>query len=1401
MTSESTRLVSIWGSPGFGKTSVAIAVGDHLQARELPVYFLSLRGLKSKSDLTSKFLSLFRQAGPLESDNLHDLSADDELCLSLDRISDRCVIILDNADDLLECGVPNVKKEVFNLIGEILNRSGKVKFLLTTRESLAFLNLHFQGHKSVRIRELDKLSCQTLARELLPGASPSDLTNVSQICGQVPLAIKLLCSSISEDYIPYNQFIEFIKRTENILEMLDSPDYPTNSRLRSLFESSFQRLSTQDQEALVSLCILPGHFDLKISAAVLGITRTTEAEKVLRRLQRKSLIDSSSELSKFSMHKLVQSFAREKGEADMKETILISKSRSREFFIAQFEKLNENFLCGRSMSAFIEFYEEEKSIVQSLIDGCLDSRTADRVFDVLAKAELFLDTLFSIEGSTFDKIFDTAIMAARNTGKNVFYRRLLTSKAFAQVTWGTSGNTEKLLSVPKAVQVQTSSQCDGENGKRLCYYGIHQIYIGKPEEGVKVLEQALSSMNTSQEHTILRAIIFQIFAIYYQSKNDSVRSSNFCLKALKECRDARDTGLLVIPMPELARREVGEHCIVPSENQPLKVEVIFLVSKAIENVPISDTNEMFANLLLTILSDCKSALNTSKTGWFNFHRHIVGAVRSFGRYEDALKLAEERISFHQKELQRNDKRKETNGERQKRHEEALAQNYMELGYSQCGKGNYTEAITSFTRALNMRINLFGEEHSKTADSYHEVGVTQHLRGNNTAALESAKRALDIRIKLFGEEHPETADSYHSVGVKQHSLRDYTAALESAKRALDIRIKLFGEEHSETAESHDAVGVRQHSLSNYTSALESKKRALDIRIQLFGEEHPETAESHDAVGVTQHSLSNYTSALESKKRALDIRIKLFGEEHPMTADSWHSVGLTQHSLRDYTAALESEKRALDIRIKLIGDEHPKTADSYHSVGVIQHSLKDYTSALESVKRALDIRIKLFGEEHPMTADSYHEVGVTQHSLKDYTAALESAKSALDIRIKLFGEEHPMTADSYHEVGVTQHSLSDYTAALESKKRALHIRIKLLGEEHSKTADSYHSVGVTQHSLRNYIVALEYDKLALDIRIKLFGEEHPLTADSYHEVGVRQHSLMDYTAALESEKRALGIRIKWFGDEHPNTAYSYHSVGVIQHLRGNNTAALKSFKRALDIRITLFGEEHPMTADSYHEVGVTQHLRGNNTAALESAKRALDIRIKLFGEEHPKTADSYHSLGITQHSQKDYTAALESAKSALDIRIKLFGEDHPMTADSYHEVGVTQHSLSDYTAALESKNRALDIRIKLFGEENSKTADSYHSVGVTQHSLRNYTAALEYDKRSLDIRIKLFGEEHPLTADSYHEVGVRQHSLMDYTAALESEKRALGIRSKWFGKEHPKTAQSCRSVWYLESVCKY
>ena len=1321
MTSESTRLVSVWGSPGFGKTSIAIAVGHHLKAQGLPVYFLSLRGLVSKGDLTSKFLGLFRQYATLEDEQLpvQHLSPDDELCKFFCEVADHCVFILDNADDLFECGVPKVKEEVINLIGEILNCNDKVTFLLTTRESIGYLDLRFQGHHDIKIKELDGFSSRNLAHELLPEASTIDCINVAHICGNVPLAMKLMCSSISEDFLQPSQCINaFMESADSIVEMLDNPDYPSDQRLKSLFDASFQRLSTTEKEALVSLCVLPEEFDVKIAEAVLRIRRP-EVVKLLQRLQRKSFIHHSSKTEKFSIHKLLLSFAREKGELEMKEVVLNSRSHFHDFHISLFGRLNEYFFTGHSMSSFIDFFEAEQSIVGSLIDGCLDSKTVERVLDVLVGAELFLYILYGSNGAMFYTIYDSAIKAANRLGESNLCKKLLYSKILGSVAFGATGKTRQLLSEAAGFQVPTAEQ----RGKHLCYNGIYQLAVGKVEDGVKGLEEALSLMDTNPENAVLKVIVSQILTLYYRFKNNSVNSSFFYMKAVQECQLLGDTGLLVIPETEETaekNEEYNSHSRTSdnTQNQPLQIEVLFLVSRSVAHFSTNVTDQFFRNLLNSILQRSETALPTGTTGSFNYHRTGLFLLNKLCKR--ALPIALDNLfAFHSATIQENLNNK-----------------------------NHLEALQSCTREVTIKLKLFGEDHAETANSYNSLAATQSSLGDYTSAAESDKHALAIRLKLFGENHAETANSYHSLAAIQHSLGDYTSAAESDKHALDIRLKLFGEDHAETANSYHSLAATQSSLGDNISAAESYKHALAIRLKLFGEEHSETADSYYSLGVTQHSLGDNTLAASSAKRALAIRLKLFGEEHSETADSYYSLGVTQHSLGDNTLAASSAKRALAIRLKLFGEEHSETADSYYSLAAIQHSLGDYTSAAASDKRALAIRLKLFGEEHSETAYSYYSLGFTQQSLGDYTSAAESKMRALAIRLKLFGEEHSDTADSYYSLGFTQNARGDYTSAAESAKRALAIRLKLFGEEHSRTANSYYSLGVTQHSLGDYTSASESKKRALAIILNLFGEEHSETAKTYHSLGLTQHSLGNYASAAESVKRTLAIRLKLLGEEHSETADSYHSLGVTQQSLADYTSAAESHKHALAIRLKLFGENHAKTANSYHSLAATQGSLEDYTSAAESDKHALAIRLKLFGEDHAETANSYHSYAATQSSLGDNISAAESYKHALAIRLKLFGEEHSETADSYYSLGVTQHSLGDNTLAASSAKRALAIRLKLFGEEHSETAKSYYLLGFTQQSLGDYTSAAESKMRALAIRLKLFGEEHSDTADSYY-----------------------------------------------------
>ena len=877
LTSGCTRIVSIWGSPGFGKTSVALSVGNRLLTQERwPVYFVSLRGLQSKVDLTSKLLSFLKHS-VTDGQPSQRLSLDDELCSRFAEISGPLLLILDNADELLErAGAPEVKKQVIHLLEEVLSRNKSVKFLVTTRESFEYLNVCLEGHQSVRIGPLGVNSSQELVRELLPNASTYDCLRIAQLCGHVPLALKLSCSLISgEDVLSVSQSLrDIIKAKGNMIELLDNPDYPSSLRLKSLFESSFQRLSQQEKEFLVSLSIFPENFDLKDVVEVLDKERI-EAKMLLQSLGRKSLLDASSRPDSFSMHTLIQSFTREKGEREMKRTFLNSKARFYEHYITLLEELNSGFRTEHSMLAYETFYEKKQNIIRSLTESLSDAERADRVFDVLVEAELFLDSLFWLlsEAANFNKIYDAALEAARDLGNDVLYRRLLVSRAFSEITWGRRGKTMELLSEAEKIQAKSSTVPDGEKGKRLCYLGFYQLVIGQTQNGVQCLQESLFLMDNTTEGSILRIILFQVVAVYYQFNTYSISSANFYSKALQECRSLLETHahLLVVPaMQSMRRMTTDERKRSPHTvallNQPLELQIIFLVREVTKHFAHVDINKSLGNVVLKMLNDIESEIgNRASLGLFSLHRMIVIMLGIFCKSEDVrIVIARERILYHVAALEQCKQNSSGKNDKQnpaiscEMHKDALAKSYLDIGFALRGKEDFDSALKCEQHALEIRLEQYGEFHSSTADCYLSLGATQYAKGDFPSSLHSTQRALDISRKLLGDEHPSTAYSSEFLGAVQHKLHEFSLALQSKQHALDIRLKLFGEEHSSTADSYYSLGVTQHEVGDIDAALKSQKRGLDIKLKLFRGEQFNSLDGYYSLGIKQNELGDYSS---------------------------------------------------------------------------------------------------------------------------------------------------------------------------------------------------------------------------------------------------------------------------------------------------------------------------------------------------------------------------------------------------------------------------------------------------------------------------------------------------------------------------------------------------------------
>ena len=1442
-TSESTRIVSIYGPPAFGKSQVAIAAGHHLKSQGKKVYHIDLYDVHTKDDFISALLRFCSNQSVG-----HYTRVVDFLLQEFRKIEEPKYFILDNADHLLK---PEVKDGFIRLMKDILTNCTKLTFLVSTTESSEFSVLASLGQKEVRVESLDNVSSQNLVQKWLPEASNADCKKIAQFCGHVPILIRVMCNAFPQNELPLSQAIDnFIRSSDSVLSRLDNPEEIATSRLSLVLDSSYQTLSQDNKEAFVSLSVIPGTFDLKVAAAVLGIA-PTYAEKTLRSLHRKALIDAGLQPGTYKVHRILQLFGREKGEQEMSEVILNSNIRFFDYFLSLFNDLNERFFSEHSLSACFDFHENKQSIVSSLIQGCSESATRNRAFNVLISGVLCLDTLLWSDRVSFNKIYDSAISEAKKHGNIVTCDQLVLAKAFSEVTWGIEeAETLQLFSRTKKVEALTS---DCEKGKLSCYFGVHQLANGRTAEGVKLLEDSAVYLRDACDPflKILKVLAFQILSLYYKSEDNLDRAVEFYKRTSEACEEAANQSLLVIQKLTSSGCRTNEERISQEENLPLVLEVNFLVSKAAKIFSSTETMKIFENDVLQTRKEVDAKLSrNSKAGLIFLHQSIVGVLAEMTGYEEAIRsiqavIERQNMVLSQSKMIEDDFSAEGDSSDQYsednksevEHKEALARNYSYLSALHFRMEDYKASLESQNLALDIRRELYDERHPEIADSYHELGIILRALGNCNLALHFQQLALDIRLDHCGENPSKTAASYHELGVTQCKKEEFSSALRSHESALKIRLENLDEKHRDIASSYHELGITQWYLEKYESALDSHNKARSIALEVMGKYHSVTANSYHELGKTHFCLEDYRAALRSHHHALRTRLDILGEQHSDTADSFHEIGVTLFEMECFSSALQYHMRSLKTRqllhgaqqAELFGENHPQKADSYHAIGVAQsyHQLGrtqcqmgNYDQAFQSHKCALSLKKRLFGEDHMETADSYDELGKVSFFKRNFSAAFKMQRLVLGMRQQKLDGEHKKIGDNLYQLGLVQKELEEYEKSLKLHQHALHIRMKRFGENHTKTADSYYQVGIVQYHLERYNRALDSHLKARRIREKLLdNSSHTEIADSHLEISKCQVKRCVFDLALRSNQEALKIRTELLVEQKEELALYSQEQQIKKLLLQDHAPALELYQHtqwltqkyssrcqtcddydSLKKLLANFKHQLIKRANDYYHLGSEECMKipethsgvSTLTAGLRLHQQALVLRLALLGEKYEDTAQSHNDIGVTQNGLMDYTSALESHQRALDIRLELFGENHKDTAASYTNIGVAQINLGDYTSALESHQRALDIRLELFGENHKDTAASYNNIGVAQANLGDYTSALESHQRALHIPREVFGENHPDTADSYNNIGVTQANLGDYTSALESHQRALHIRRELFGENHPKTANSYHNI---------
>ena len=340
-------VVLITGGPGFGKTTLAIAVAHELVKSDdmRKVLFCRLLSKKTFNEVAIEMIHLcgksYAQPPEYPDQWLKDWSRQMQM---------QVTFVLDNADDILES---KQRSSFLDILREMTQLSKKkLTFVITSREQ-------FQA-RDLLSKEvvLSSLSTDQAKKVLISRVSDKEIgenlsrtEEIVKLCGRVPLALCIVGSLLS-DYTEERLVNDLEKEPMKLLD-------DGNESIERVIKTSFVLLSKDKQDALVLMSIFPGSFDSEAAVAVISKTCSksgTLPVSVLRCLKNSSLVEQPSS-RRYQLHPLIRAF----GQANDPRQVLVGAEKLPcSHFISVLVQNAKKFWSKDQCKAAIDLFTEDR---------------------------------------------------------------------------------------------------------------------------------------------------------------------------------------------------------------------------------------------------------------------------------------------------------------------------------------------------------------------------------------------------------------------------------------------------------------------------------------------------------------------------------------------------------------------------------------------------------------------------------------------------------------------------------------------------------------------------------------------------------------------------------------------------------------------------------------------------------------------------------------------------------------------------------------------------------------------------------------------------------------------------------------------------------------------------------
>lgn len=324
--------------------------------------------------------------------------------------------------------------------------------------------------------------------------------------------------------------------------------------------------------------------------------------------------------------------------------------------------------------------------------------------------------------------------------------------------------------------------------------------------------------------------------------------------------------------------------------------------------------------------------------------------------------------------------------------------YLLLGLNYRAQFDFSNALLQLEKALEITLMLGDPQLESQSRIYNTLGITCMDIGLLGKAARYLDQALQIREQLFGEQHPGTALIYYNSGALLEEKGEFQKAilyLKKAANAFPENSEGYGNTLNLLGVVYTHLGATTEAMGYYQLALEHFQRAGEA--ELIGRVYKNLA----GIAVSERQ---YADALRYEHAAIDQFRQVLSADDPEIANSLTNLGLTFLEMEQLDSSIFYQLAA----IRML-QENPQLQRELANVEV---NLGDaylmdaqWEAAQTTYHKALSTQQQFYQSRHPLLAHTYNGLSKIALAGRNYPLALQQVQQALIVNHRYFHAEAP------------------------------------------------------------------------------------------------------------------------------------------------------------------------------------------------------------------------------------------------------------------------------------------------------------------------------------------------------------------------------------------------------------